>query len=244
MSGLLRNPVNPLNNVSGAVVAETQVDTATGEIISSADPVVETSQQTAVATAHPSAVAAVAPTTQMLPITDNDGFDDLDLGFGAFPRVKLEAGKFWVGSEIYGDKLIAHIAKIQKVYVIRDRADQNDKGGRAIWSYDGTYTTTGESVEAVKAKWASEGFTAPVVRETGEAVALLKDGKLAGKVVMLSIPQQSMNKLAGYHKELQLTRGKRVSEVLTEVAVGDPVKAGSGTFTPWNFNYFGALETH
>lgn len=262
MSGLLRNPVNPLaanpapqanpvNEESQAyqeaqpyqeAPAPTQAQTPVQSFNDLASEIhyPNPPQMPAQAVAQVSVQVPAA-----LPVGNaDDGFDDIEVTFSSYPRVKLEAGKFWAGTENLGDAFTAHIAAIRRVYVIRDREDQNDKDGRAIWSYDGVTTTMHQSVAAIKAQWAKEGFRDPVTRETGEACALIKDGKMAGRMVMLSIPQQSMAKLSGYHNELKLSRGMRASQVLTRVYVSDPVKAKSGTFTPWGFAYAGPLEMH
>lgn len=248
MSGLLRNPVNPLN------AAAPQANPVHEDIpaFDEAPAVEEAYAVTALATAEAHYPQPVQQSTAIgryehpaLAVNAyDDGFDSIEVNFSSYPRVKLEAGKFWAGTENLGDQFTAQLAQVRKVYVVRDRADQNDKGGRAIWTHDGETTTQGLSVAAIKAKWASEGFTDPVTRETGEGVALIKDGKMAGRMVMLSIPQQSMAKLAGYHNELKLSRGLRASQVLTRVYVSEPVKASSGTFTPWGFAYAGPLDAN
>ncbi|MFN5746604.1 MAG: hypothetical protein ACK443_11040 [Methylococcaceae bacterium] len=247
MSGLLRNPVNPLTNSAppsapAPAPAPVEFSNETGEIY---DPSPEALVPSAIALA-----AATAATTPQLftpavslPVSTlqdfEDGFDDAETDFGAFPRIKLDNGWFWNGNEKIGTSFSAHMCKMRKVYIYNDRQREHPTDiTETAYTYDNVYTTKGVLLESVFAEWKAKGHHAPILRVNAIVTSLIKDGPYAGQVVELSVAKQSIPKLAGYRDSLYLTRGKRISQVITRVKVGEPIKTSSGTtFTPWAFEY-------
>lgn len=258
MTGLLRNPVNPLN-ASAAPAQEayvptppeayaTQVDYSTGEmVLPEINPApMQVPAQAPVqvpAVAHP---VALAPTTGMMSLgaapVPSDSFSNLKVGFGAFPRLKMDAGKFWAGSEMIGTEFLANLVDQRPLFVIRDRENSTEKGSQVIWSYDGETTTQGQRVADVRASWAMNGQSKHVIRETSEVLAIILDGKFANRLVTFAVPQQSVVRLAGYSRECELLHRRAVSQVVTRIYVGEPIKGSTATFTPWGFQYVGPYE--
>jgi hypothetical protein len=60
-------------------------------------------------------------------------------------------------------------------------------------------------------------------------------------VVILQIPQTSIEKLKGYLTQLAL-QGRMPSEVITQVGLGQKVTSVDYPFWPWNFRKWGDLS--
>lgn len=256
MSLLNRQSVNPLTANATAAAAAANVPFDPSEDFSQAQAPAQPSTFAAPAQevanlpvdlstpgpAHfaPPAVASLVPAAGAF----DDGFDDLTPGFGALPRVKMEAGHFWCDSERVGTEFVAQFIQSKKVFIWRDRRADAPGEAKAAWSNDGVTCQNGLTVEEVRAKWVRDGQPAEehVMRETREVIAMVLTGPMKDKVVQLSIPQQSVNKMAGYRGQLLATRGRRIPDVLTRVHVGEPIKTKQGSFTPWAFEYAGELD--
>lgn len=299
MSGLLRNPVNPLNaSVSPAFAATAAVAddvppfydeapdhtaqpqptpsnpgygaqgyqgpaAAPGYAFSTpaATPVYQAPAAAVPGHAYPQPVQAPEyPQTTAVPaqyaqppapanravapvFSGDDGFGAVaPVTYGAYPRLKLESGVFWLDGQKLGTEFLVQFIQRRTVLVYRDTTDSNDKNAKVVWSYDGVSTTKGESVEAILRQWKASGRTPAPVRETSEAIGMIQSEPHYGKVIMMSIPQQSHNRLMGYNNVLMQVHGKKANQVLTRVAVGEPVKFGNTSFTPWNFDLHAPLS--
>lgn len=280
MSGLLRNPVNPLNaSVSPAFAAPAFAAVADDVPPFYDEPPDHTAQpqptpsnpgygaqgyqgpaavpgqayaQPVQAPEYPQTTAVPAQYAQPLapanrtvaPVfSGDDGFGAVaPVTYGAYPRLKLESGVFWLDGQKLGTEFLVQFIQRRTVLVYRDTTDSNDKNAKVVWSYDGVSTTKGESVEAILRQWKASGRTPAPVRETSEAIGMIQSEPHYGKVIMMSIPQQSHNRLMGYNNVLMQVHGKKANQVLTRVAVGEPVKFGNTSFTPWNFDLHAPLS--
>lgn len=240
MSLLRSQPVNPLN--SAPAPEQAAFEQAPAQPMPE-QPVYQQPFQTA-GYAQPIPQQAVAPVQGFNPLATyagasaNDGFDDLDTGFGSFPRVKLDGNVFKIDSEKLGTEFIANLFQVRAVFVYRDRK-ATDGSAKVAYTYDHVLTTKGERLEMILNQWKSDGVLTPEIEERTEAAATILEGPHAGMVVMLSIPKQSSKKLAGYRDILKHTKGRRVPQVRTRVFVGDSISTGSTSFTPWAFEYAG-----
>lgn len=233
MSGLLRQPVNPLNATAPATATAPVMEASSVPWDKAAEAVATPPaplQQTAMTAVQP---AAGMPTF-LSPGTD-DGFGQIEaVSFGAYPRVKLDNGMFWFDAERLGQEFLAQFVQKRDVMVYRDTADGNDKNAQVFWTSDNQFTHKGEDVASILNKWRAAGKN-PTMRVTAEVVAIIQSGAHAGKFATLSIPAQSRNKLHGYNNILLTQFGKKASQVITRVFVGDLVKSGQTSFTPWAF---------
>lgn len=255
---LLRNqPVNPLNN---PVVADqapaVEPTTTTGY----AQPVAN-DPMAAVAYAAPAQVPAqfhqpsqVVPAVSPLPLASvsafNDGFDDLDgdVGYGSFPRVKLDSGTFWMDDQTIGTEFVCNIFYIRNQYIWR-MDDGDDDDADVVWTYDdisqnpNALTTRGEPLGDILADWRAQGHN-PTRRDIYEASATIIGGQYDGALVLLSIPPTSKPRFAGYKVKVHQLMRTRIPNVLTKVSAGSPIKSkkGSRTFQPWTFEFAGAYQ--
>lgn len=232
MSGLLRQPVNPLNATAPVTATAPYME-------ASSAPWDEAPVPEAVANPPAPIQQAALPAVPSMPTflgagTD-DGFGQIEaVSFGAYPRVKLDNGMFWFDAERLGQEFMAQFVQKRDVMVYRDTADGNDKQAQVFWTSDNQFTHKGEDVASILNKWRAAGKN-PTMRVTAEVVAIIQSGPHAGKFATLSIPAQSRNKLHGYNNILLTQFGKKASQVITRVFVGDLVKSGQTSFTPWAF---------
>ena len=190
---------------------------------------------------QPQAPAAYNPLTTYAGMPANDGFDDLDTGYGSFPRIKLDGNLFKLDSEKLGTEFIANLFQVRKLFVYRD-SKATDGTAQVAYTYDHVLSANGERMDQILARWKAKGVIAPEIEERSEAAATILEGPHAGMVVMLSIPKQSSKKLAGYRDVLKHTKGRTVPQVKTRVYVGDSINTGNTTFTPWAFEYAGDFQ--
>lgn len=248
MSGLLRTPVNPLNaNVDhGSDFVEPPAPTAgyTQDLRSQYVPTQPMPQPVP----QPVMPGLVGQTPAYIAAgaVEDDGFSRIQsVGFGAYPRVKLETGHFWLDNDRFGTEFIAQFLKQRPVFVYRPtNTERMPNGDRVpvVWSYDQVFSTKGEDLATLLAAWRAEGF-APMVKEQAEVVAILHAQGHQGKVVLLSIPPQSVARLRGYANVCLAVHGRKATQLLTRVKAGEPIKSGSTSFVPWTFEVAGDLPT-
>jgi hypothetical protein len=240
---LLRNqqPVNPLNRAA----PEQALDTETSSYVQHEELPAETPQHVAMQQADQA--YEVVPAQSRLPVQASapaqfdDGLgDDVELGFGALPRVKLDKGFFWLDDQRMGEEFECHIFQKRDQYVYH-----NKKGNDAqvAWSYEdidknpNAVTTKGEPLAAVLNRWKAEGHDTPRKNLTYEVAAMIIGGEYDGAVVMLSVPSASTKKFDGYKKVTSLTKGLRLNQIVTKAKIGPIIKVDDGTFQPWVFEY-------
>lgn len=168
-------------------------------------------------------------------------FTCLETGFGSFPRVKVNRGKFEIDDKPFAASFVANIFDARSQYVYRDR-DDDDKNTRVLWSYDQRITTSGELIEQEIAKWEAEGFMDHDMKRYVEAVATItscpESPEVEGQVVLLSIPPTSEKRMAGYQVVLKRTRNKHIPDVLTLIKA-DTIASSSRTWDAWVFSFAG-----
>lgn len=241
---LLRNQsVNPLNNPAPA---------AAPVEVPQQPPVISHAELAYVATAavNPSPTQAVpqslVPAPQMsivqTPVSADGGFDDLDIGYGSFPRITLQNSIFEFDGENMGTEFQANLSQVTKLFVYRDKK-ASDNSARVVYSYDMVTTTSGEPLAPIFQQWRAEGFGEPQMEQRAEAIALVTSGPFEGQMAICSIPKTGSEKLKGYTVQLRLMRGRTVPSVITRVHAGSPIKLNNGTnFIPWSFEYAGEFN--
>lgn len=241
---LLRNqqPVNPLNRAAPEQALDTESvypayaqEETPPQAYPQEEPLpAETPQHVAMRSSQ--AVAQAAPPAQF-----DDGLgDDVELGFGALPRIKLDKGFFWLDDQRMGEEFECHIFQKRDQFVYH-----NKKGNDAqvAWSYDdidknpNAVTTKGEPLAAVLNRWRAEGHDTPRKAMTYEVAAMIIGGEYDGVVATLSVPSASTKKFDGYKKVTSLTKGLRLNQLVTKAKIGPIIKVDDGTFQPWVFEY-------
>lgn len=188
-------------------------------------------------------VAAAVPMASETFNPDQGGFTCLRTGFGSFPRVKVNRGKFEIDDTPAGHSMIVNIFDVRDMFVYRDRKGE-DKNTRVVWSYDGVTTTSGESVASVQRQWEAEGFHEHNVRDYAEAIATIiecDDPSKIGDVVLLNIPPTSKKRMAGYQVVLQRTHGTHIPMVLTRITA-EEIRSNGRNWDSYGFAYAGPLQ--
>ena len=184
--------------------------------------------------------ALLATTTQKAP--SNDGFDELEGGYGAFPTVKLERGDiFRIDGDKLGTEFLVTIIGVRPIFLWKDRESADDSVGRVAWSYDNLTSTREENLKDLISLWQDEGFH-PTSRKYVEVQAEIMDGVWSGHLVILSISPQSVPRLYAYRETLQLQRHLQIPQVVTRVFVGEPIKSHGISFRPWAFEFLREVE--
>jgi hypothetical protein len=184
--------------------------------------------------------ALLATTTQQS--HSNDGFDQLEGGYGAFPMVKLEGGDiFRINGDLLGTEVSVAMIRVRSLYLWKDRESADDSLARLAWSYDNLTSTREENLKEIVTKWQEEGYQ-PVMRRYAEVLAEIMDGVWSGQLVILSISPQSVPRLFAYRETLQLQRHLQIPQVITRIFVGEPIKSRGISFRPWAFEFLREVQ--
>lgn len=192
-------------------------------------------------TPHSRALTAILATTKQK-APSNDGFDELEGGYGAFPTVKLEGGDIYrINGDLLGTEFSAAIIGVRPIFLWKDRESADDSVGRVAWSYDNLTSTREENLRDLIRLWQDEGFH-PTSRKYVEVLAEIMDGAWSGQLVILSISPQSVLRLFAYRDTLQLQKHLQIPQVITRVFVGEPIKSRGISFRPWAFEFLREVE--
>lgn len=184
--------------------------------------------------------ALLATTTQQL--HSNDGFDQLEGGYGAFPIVKLEGGDiFRINGDLLGTEFSVAMIRVRSLFLWKDRESAEDSLARFAWSYDNLTSTREENLKEIVTKWQEEGYQ-PVMRKYAEVLAEIMDGVWSGQLVLLSISPQSVPRLFAYRETLQMQRHLQIPQVITRIFVGESIKSRGISFRPWGFEFVREVE--
>jgi hypothetical protein len=173
------------------------------------------------------------------------GFEGLELGsgFGAFATVTLKDDNF---STTDGDKLgqtfacVIHDSKPKWVVKSSDGRDAEFK-----YTTDRVHDTSGRPLETIFKIWRAQGLMQgdPIFKAYLDVTAQLVDvnKKELGQVVILQIPQTSIERLKGYLTNLALA-GLSQHDVITQVYLGQKVTSTKHPFWPWALKKWGLLS--
>lgn len=203
------------------------------------------------------AVAAPAQNTGVMAPTapNTDGFDDLDqdIGYGSFPILKLDKDLFVFG-DVSLDHVDVEIQTVRKKFVHKISRDKDNE--RLSYSYDNVHTTTGIPLVKKYEEWRAElsvphaqpeisRYMECMVRVIGASAKGKPTEEHNNKQLLLSIPQASISRLAGYKATLQGMQQKRLSDVVTRCKKGPLVKISPKiSFYPWDFEDVSAEYPH
>ena len=186
---------------------------------------------------HHPGIQPVLPTDFQQPPSNDDGFDDLRAGYGAFPVVRLDGSNVYrIDGEVLGTEFLVNMFKVRPIYLWKDRETVDDSMARLAWSYDNLTTTREENLKEIISVWRAEGYP-PIARKYAEVMAEIQDGAWAGKLVVLSVSPQSVGRLHAYRETVQFQKCLRIPEVITRIFVGEPIKTRSITYRPWAFEF-------
>ena len=170
------------------------------------------------------------------------GHDDLDLGYGAFPNIKLP-GQLFESSEEHnlGDGFDFVIAEKKTKYLYKGVNPEDKEDEKVVYSYDRSTTTCGVMVEDVMAEWKEKGWKTEC-KKYFDVVVVVKSGVLKGRICILSLPPTALTTYSGYVVGNQMTYKKTPQEYVSRALVGKKVTTSVKPFWPWAFEIVDDLE--
>lgn len=197
---------------------------------------------------RPQTVAAVvdAPRGGIEARLAEQGFEGLDLGagFGAFPSVVLKDDRFSTSDgDPLGQSFFCVIHGSKPKWIVK--ANDTDKKADYKYTRDKVNDTSGIPLTEAFAEWRKKGVMRgepvwkPYLDVTAQLVSVEK--RELGQVVILQIPQTSIEKIRGYLIQIGL-QGFSPAEVITQVGLGQKVTSVDYPFWPWHFKKWGPLS--
>lgn len=171
-----------------------------------------------------------------------DGFEGLDLGFGAFPIIVLQnTGDFTSsdGAEL-GTEFDCVVMNSRNKFICKNTGNPKDDED-FFYSYDKEVNTSGEDVKVKIAEWKGKGWGyewKPYL----DVAAQIHGGDNDGELVMFSIPKTSITRFSGYLASVKMKEGVPPSGVVTRVYRGDKITKVKYPFFPWAFKMISVLS--
>lgn len=220
--------------------SETSAAEATAEVEAeaTAEPKATAAAAEPESTAIATQTASTAVANSMGGSVHEEGFAEVELGFGAFPMVTLPAeGTFMINDEELGKEFDATLLGSRLKFVYRNSDDDD----AVEFSYDNPKEVDeakltkadGTLLKPTLDQWRAEGADVEVKRYL-ECPALIHGGDHEGEMVMLSVAPSSVQKFEGYRVQLNF-RGQSVKDVVTTIYVGAKVTKAKKPFYPWAF---------
>ena len=170
---------------------------------------------------------------------ENDGFEGLEFGFGAFPQISLQNnGTFeYSGGGLIGIDFYCIILGSKAKYIYKN--GQKKALEDFVYSYDKEYTLQGGLVQAKLDEWVGKGWVPEEKKYLDVQAQIVSNDQHNGELVLLSIPPNSINRFSGYIATVQGRHGKSIKKVITHCYLGDRVTKGEYPFNPWAFAMYG-----
>ena len=183
-------------------------------------------------------VAAPAAGQEFSARMRDQGYDGMELGFGAFPIIKLaNEGSFIDSDEVeHGKSFECQLLSTRPSYLYKQQ-DNNDSP--VSYSYDGINLTSttdqgSSTVDELRAEWTMDGWTLEC-KEYIEGVIVMKgDSDYADEMFLISVAPNSRRKIAGVLAGAEY-RGESLKDLTLVCSVGPKRKHGSNTYFPWAF---------
>lgn len=252
------NPIGDDMALAKPAQKDTEV-TETNEDVQASNPQTETSEsQTeqvetpneATETKEPTQRREVAQraSTQVAATTSSfqqqmaeQGLEGLELGFGAFPILKIvNEGQFEDEDEnSYGTEFTAVVQSSRIKHLFRQSGTSE---GDVSYSYDGVNLLSpteggATTVEGLRREFEEYGYELEM-KDYLEVVVLMddEDSEHDGEMFILSIPPASRNKFAGLIATMQLkNRSFKETPILFSVGKKRKSKRGNASYFPWSF---------
>ena len=160
------------------------------------------------------------------------GLKGIDLNaFGTTPIVSLNQGTFKTndGTLNLGTEFVCRIQDdTRPKYLYVTKLADDDPNHAVAYTYDHA-TSNGKPLQEILAGWAQKGIGYNI-KNYVEATCVLDDGR----VVILSIPETSFTRFAGFAKNCYLSR-RRMADVTCKVGIGPLVTKAVRPFNPISF---------
>ena len=222
-------------------VQATQQESVHNGLVTTTAPMDE-QPNTQVAVAQNTAVATSDAQTYT---AGGEDVDASELGYGAFPKLKIENGEFDLDKQSAGKKLLVAVMnrRVQRLIKPAGVSDPS-KDQMAYYTVvpgvnpDNLLTTKGQKTSEFKQMLREEGLKAEEVEYEMVGVQILKFPKEVGNIVPvgtlaeMQIPQASMQRFRGLMfnaRKADIPMGQRV----LQVAVGPKTQGNGGTYNPW-----------
>lgn len=181
-----------------------------------------------------------------------DGMEGMDLGFGAFPVIKLATEGKFESQEfgMLGDSFDCVIMQSRNKFICKNGLPDTDKEADFFYSY---YSPTKNShlpqvtangdkpIEDILTEWKLKGWK-PEWKTYLEVVATMYGGDHDGQIVTLQIPPKSITRFSGYTVTARAKTGLRQDQFVTRVKVGKKVTTAVKPFYPWAFELSRTLD--
>jgi len=203
-----------------------------------AHPVASVQAQTVPSTSPMGQMTSPAAAGNVNQVLANMGFEGLELGmgFGAFPTVVLKDDVFITSD---GDKLgstFACVIHTSKPKWIVKSSSANDAEFK--YTKDKVNDTSGRPLETIFKIWKAQGLLTgdPIWKPYLDVTAQLVDvnKKEMGQVVILQVPETSIERFKGYLTMLAI-EGVVPASVITQVYLGQKVTSTKFPFWPWAY---------
>lgn len=237
---VVEETIAPVNQTAESQAAPSS--NATEEKPAAAAAEAKTTEVTTASAPKPPAVSSGGG--EMMTALQEDGFEGLKLGFGAFPGIVLPAeGRFKINGEekFIGEAFSGRIHSSKPKWIVK--VDTNDKDKeKYVYTYDNprdpnAMTTGGTKVVDFIADVEASGQRTKVkdyLDVLFEIDECSEESLSPGDLVLLSIPDTSIKRFSGYLLQLQM-RKTSPRDVITRVSVGAKITSVAKPYYPWSF---------
>ena len=218
-----------------AAQAEAEEASAPQAETEKAPPAPAEAQTKEVATTKPTSMITGDTATAISELADA-GFDDLALGFGAFPMITLP-GQMFESSEGHnlGAEFTCRIVRKDSKTLYKGVDPEDDEKENVVYSYDGEVTTNGEELTDVLKVWKDKGYK--IERKNYfDVVVEVQSGPMEGKIAILSLPPTARTTFSGYIVGIKLQHNELPNKVVTKVHVGPKIQKAVKPYYPWAFD--------
>lgn len=250
---------------TAATATATVADTATTQVVEEAAVTTQATetvtqqrheepaqrQQEVAARTTSTAVATAQPSTGMGQRMDelaNEGYEGLELGFGAFPSIVLNSeGQLQTGDgKLLGDHIIGTVdASKQKFLVKNTKCDKREED--FFYVFDQNWATNPKAIDSqgrnphdkIK-EWEAKGWGYEVKKYLDLCVILTRPATEAsgveilseGDMVLVQIPKTSISRFSGYAARAGLAA---LRSAPTKFSVGQKITGVDYPYYPWDF---------
>lgn len=169
------------------------------------------------------------------------GFEDLDLGFGAFPIISLKNdGKFEDNEgNVYDEEFLGIVEGTVKKYIMGNTKCEK-KEEVVFYSYDKINATNGQSLAEIREGWAEQGWGFDLKHYTEARISIVDEEGEIGNMALLSIPPNSRTRFSGFQMQNFRRHQLMPNQYVTRFEVGNKIQ-GDYEYFPWKFSFVQAV---